>query len=117
MLNVKQRRTYGSHFPSDSKTLLFKCLVVMNILVCRKSHDSSCCLMAKDTWERLKLVKSRPKICINEVDTKIIDLNESNVNRTEPWKLDTTYTLMTISPGFTLGKGMVVFWMTSKSPV
>jgi len=32
--------------------------------------------MAKDTWERLKLIKPRPKICINEVDTKVIDLDD-----------------------------------------
>ena len=79
-----------------------------NLLVCRKSHNSTCCLSAKDSWEGLEFVKPRPIICINEVDTKVIDLNES-VNHTEHWKLDMAHTLITTSPGFTLGKGMVVF--------
>lgn len=69
-------RTYGGYFPSDRETLLYKCLVVKNILVRRKSHDSSSCFMAKYGRELLEFVNSRAIICINEVDTEVIDLNQ-----------------------------------------
>jgi len=106
-MNVQQWM-YSSHFPSDHKALLFECLVVKNILVCRKGQDSSCYLLAKDSGEHIIFVEPQLKICINEVDTKVIDLNE-NINHVEHWKLDAMCTLMMTLPGFTFGKGMVVF--------
>lgn len=105
-------RTYGDYFPSDRKTLLFKYLVVKNILVRRESYDSSCCLCTEYGRERLEFVKSRTIICINEIDTKVVNLDQSanHVDQLHSAKLDTIIdTLIIKSHGFTLGKGIDVF--------